>query len=326
MIVEHEDLRLNSKCSAGKVRTTAIVLNYNSAADTRRCLDSLSASYTPVHAIVVDNASPQRDIEDVMRALSNVTFLPQVTNVGFGCGCNVGISWGLHHTDSEYFLLINPDAAVSKHAIGLLEHCLKEHPDAGAATPKIVLMENPNFLWYGGGEVYWPKGSARVPGYGGDPNSGLANQPREVGFASGCAIMFRRSAIATLKGFDPRYFMYEEDVELSLRLQQRGHTIRYVPTALVYHRAQGSQRGEEGPWYDMLDPRNPRLAFYVYHLTRNRLLTMASHARGWNAFRFWTIFPIYWATKCFNFAVRGRADAAFAALRGVRDFLAAVRA
>ena len=150
--------------------------------------------------------------------------------------------------------------------------------DVGIAAPRILMMSDKNRLWYGGGYMSWFKGSARVPGYGLNQNSMLALQERDVEFASGCAFMIRRSVLLNCGGFDSRYFMYEEDVEFSIRVISAGYRIRYVPEALVYHIGQGSQR-RDAQSKDMFSGENPRLPFFVYYATRNRCFTVFTHGR-----------------------------------------------
>lgn len=287
------------------IRTATIVVNYNGFEDTRRCLDSLRGSGSPTSVVLVDNASTAPGIGSLAADYPDVTVLRSTENLGFGRGNNVGIRWALEHTSCEFIFLLNNDALVEPGTVPQLETELDRQPEVGLVTPKIVLADEPHALWYGGGYVDWRKGSARTPGYLGPADAALARQARPVTFASGCAMLIRRRVLEQVGGFDPRYFMYEEDVELGLRIQRHGWTMHYAPETTVLHRCQGSKRREGEPLVDILSPDNPRLPFYAYHITRNTLLTMHTHARGWNAVRFLGVYPALLARRAFHFA-RGR--------------------
>ena len=301
-------------------RTVVIVVNYNNDQDTTQCVNSLQNSQKRPVVVAVDNASTIGDIEAAVGTYPDSKLIYSPTNLGFGRGNNLGIRWALSHTDCEFIFLLNNDAMVEPDTITKLETALDDHPEAGVASPRIVMAEEPDMLWYGGGEVAWRKGSARVPGYLGPADATLALSARNVSFASGCAMLVRRSVLQEAGGFDPRFFMYEEDLELCLRVQEMGWTIRYVPEALVLHKVQGTQRKRGEGFLPLQHPHNPQLPFLMRHITKNRLLTMTAHARGRDAVRFWTFFPAFWAAKCLQFALHGRWDAVYAVAKGVVEF------
>ncbi len=303
------------------VRTAVVLLNFNNVADTRLCVNSLLALHEPVHIILVDNASSEQGIEEVAALASQVVLLKSDVNVGFGRGNNIGIRWALQNTSSEFIFVLNNDTTIEPDAIQRLEAFMDCHPNLGMAAPRILMMETSDTLWYGGGYVHWPKGSVRVPGYRGSASSQIAMTERDVSFASGCAMFIRRNVLEEIGGFDPRFFMYEEDVELCLRMSAAGWKIRYLPTAVIWHRCQGSTRTGEQKFLSIQDPKNPRLAFFTYHITRNKLLSMSAHAKGKNGLIFWSFFPFYLGLSCFRFAIHGRSDALIATFKGVYGFI-----
>ena len=165
----------------------------------------------------------------------------------------------------------------------------------------------------------WLRGSAVAPGILGDSDTPLALQAREVSFASGCALLVRRNLMAQLGGFDERFFMYEEDVELCLRTQELGWKIRYEPEALVLHVVQASSRGEQG-FVGMLSPLNQNLPFYAYHLVRNRLINMRLHAKGLNRLIFILGFSLLLLKKSLHFLLHQRWDGIAAIFKGWRSY------
>lgn len=302
------------------------MVNYNSAPDLALCARSLMESREIPSLFVVDNASKEGGLDEAVAGYPEVVVIRSPENLGFGRGNNLGLRRALAETGCEFFFLLNNDATVEPDAIEKLEATLDAFPEAGMAAARITLSEAPDVLWYGGGHVDWRKGSPAIPGYLGPADSGLALEAKNVPFASGCAVMVRRCALEETGGFDPRLFMYQEDLELCLRTQRAGWTIRYAPDALVRHKGQGSERKDAGESFvPILSPKNPRLPFYAFHVMKGRLLTMFLHARGMNAARFLAWFPQYVAYKCLQYARHGRRDGIRAMLSGAREFAAVAR-
>lgn len=308
-----------------ETRTVVVLVNYNGDEDTRRCAESLARSRPVPGLVVVDNASTSGNVEAAVAGYPGVEVIHAAENLGIGRGNNLGIRRGLSRMDCEFVLVLNNDTTVEPGAIARLEEALREHPEAGVATPRILLMEDPDLLWYGGGHVDWRRGGAVAPGYLGPATAGDALVARDVGFASGCAMLVRRAVLERVGGFDPRFFIYEEDLEFCLRVQDEGWTIRYVPGALVHHKGQASGRKKGEGFLPLTSARNPRLAFNMFQVTKNRLLNMFAHARGTAALKFAAFFPAFLLMKCVKFAVHGRWDGVRAVAAGVLAFLSAAR-
>lgn len=302
-------------------KTAVILVNYRGASDTAACLRSLHASHELPRIVVVDNTPFDPELPAVMAQYPDAHLICAPENLGFGGGNNLGIDWAMAQTDCEFIYIFNNDATVQPDTIAKLEAALDEHTEAGIVTPRIVFLDNPNVLWYGGGEVDWLRGAAITPGILGDSDTPLAKQSRDVSFASGCALLVRRELMNQLGGFDERFFMYEEDLELCLRTQELGWKIRYEPSALVMHVVQASSRGEQG-FVGPLSPLNANLPFYAYHLVRNRLINMRLHAKGKNRLVFIVGFSMLLLKKTMSFALHRRWDGVAAVIKGWRSYRA----
>ncbi|MDY6894908.1 MAG: glycosyltransferase family 2 protein, partial [Thermotogota bacterium] len=304
----------------GNPHTAVIIVNYNNLADTIECLRTLKNSNSSVNIVVVDNGSTGNDAKRLGQ-IEGIILIENKENLGFGRGNNVGIRWALSNTDCEFIFLLNNDATVESDTISKLEKALYAFPEAGVSCPRIVMMEEPDVLWYGGGEVNWFKGSVIAPDYLGPADAKQALIARNVTFASGCAMLIRRSVFEKVGGFDPRLFIYVEDLEFCLRVNKAGWTIRYIPEAVVKHKCQGSKRGRRKEFFPIDHPANPNLSFFMYHLTKNRLLTIFIHAKGLNALKFYLFFPIYLSAKCIQYAFHKQGAAIKAIGKGIWDFL-----
>lgn len=295
--------------------SAVVFVNYNTSDQIVESLRSLAGEPFG-KVVVVDNASPSDDVEIIKATFPETEIIKLPRNVGFGEGCNVGAEWIMEHTGHAYIFFLNPDTRVEPGCLKRLIQCIVDE-GVGAVVPRITTMGVAPTLWYGGGYMSWWKGSASVPGYGGPVDSELAMKERDVEFASGCALLVKREVLEHCGGFDSRYFMYEEDVELSLRLAAQGFRIRYVPGALVRHIAQGSQ--EEAARVGMYDARNPRLSFFVYYAVRNRCVTVLCHGSALGKAKFVLGFSAWLLKKATVWLSKGRSDALIAVFRGLRD-------
>lgn len=295
-----------------------ILVNFNGFDDTIECIKSLRKVPEKIEIIVVDNASSENERLFELGSLENVLVLNQETNLGFGRANNVGIDWAVSNLQFSHILLLNNDTYVKEDFLSKLLPSFNCNSNVGIVSPKILLEEDNNYLWYGGGFVNWYKGSVAIPGYG-FLQDRIA-QEKEVDFASGCAMLFSRESILNIGGFDPRFFMYEEDLELCLRAKKKGWTIVYNPQSVIFHKGQGSQRNKNEKFLTLYDPNNPRLAFLLYHVTKNKLHTISKHASKLEFMKFSIGYPLFLTKKIFKYALFRRWDAIGAIKFGIRDY------
>lgn len=306
-----------------KPRSCVVIINYRNAEDTAACVASALRSEQPVRVVVVDNSPHDPALEAALAPFPNITTLHPDENLGFGRGCNLGIEWALKNTDCEFVMLLNSDATVEADTILTLEEVMDEHPNVGLATGRIVFMEAPDRLCYARGTIDWKRGGGKVPGFGGDAMSATALLSGPVQFASGCAMLLRRSLLEQIGGFDEAFHMYEEDVDLSLRVREAGSLVWYVAEALIRHKGHGSQRGAGDGFHTRWSASNPRYDFQVYHSVRNTLINARKHARGKNLVVFSTFYPLFVLRRSLPVAFARGTRAFIPVFRGFRDGLRA---
>lgn len=283
-----------------------LIVNWNGKEDTLDCLRSLEACEKEIgRVLVIDNGSTDSSVEAIRRGFPEVTLIENRRNLGFGPANSVGMRLFLQEKRYPYLFLLNNDTLIAPSALGILASGLCEQ-GVGAAVPKIYYADGKR-LWYGGGRIDWKQGSAIHYGQGAR-NGGLFNQRKEVSFVTGCALLLKREAVEKVGLFDERYFMFGEDVDLSIRLVRAGYRILYLPEAIVWHKV-GESVARKGE------------AFIYYHMTRNRLLTMSKHAgwREWLPFVFY--FPLLWGWKALSFLIQGKSQVARAMICGAEDSL-----
>lgn len=237
-----------------------IILNWNGCEDTLECLQSLARDQYPnKHLIIVDNGSTDNSVASIQQAFPAVEIITTGINLGFTGGNNIGIRRALE-AGNEYIYLLNNDTVSDPGALTTLMKTAITTEGFGLLAPAIYYYEEPQTIWFGGSVLDLARGSAthhcpHCPG--------TAHSPSDLPWTSGCAMLMPADVARKLSGFDERFFLNWEDVELSLRVVQSGWRIGLVPEARIYHKVSRSFRGI-GP-----------IGFY-YHV-RNNLLLLRLH-------------------------------------------------
>jgi len=224
-------------------RWAAVVINYEAGGALCECvrslLDDTSAGHAP-HVVVVDNGSSDGSAAAVARALPAVTVLDPGGNLGYARAANLGIA----ATDTPIVAVCNPDLEVRPGAAGAVLGRLDAEGDLGAVGP---MIRNPDGTIYPSARsvprlrdavghgllgLAWPTNpfTRRYRQLDADPSRG-----RDVDWVSGAAVWLRRGALSTVGGWDERYFMYVEDVDLCWQLRRLGWRVAYEPGAVVTH-------------------------------------------------------------------------------------------
>lgn len=225
----------------------AVVINYEAGEALCECVRSLlddTSAGRPPEVVVVDNGSSDGSAATVARSLPAVTVLHPGANLGYARAANLGIA----ATHAPVVAVCNPDLEVEKGAAGALVRRLATEADLGAVGP---LIRNTD------GTIYpSARSDPRVRDAVGHGLLGLVwrtnpftrryrqldadpSRPRDVDWVSGAAVWLRRDALETVGGWDERYFMYVEDVDLCWQLRNGGWRVGYEPGGVVTH-AQGA--------------------------------------------------------------------------------------
>jgi GT2 family glycosyltransferase len=129
-------------------------------------------------------------------------------------------------------VFLNPDTIVGEHWLDSLVNVLDNNSEVGLATPKILLLQNPQTINTCGNDVHI-SGITLCRGMN-QPASCYSKQ-EEVSAVSGAAFAIRTNLFNTLGGFDESFFMYMEDTDLSWRARLHGAQCIFVPHSLVHH-------------------------------------------------------------------------------------------
>jgi len=238
---------------SGKPVVSALVVSRNSKDELLRCLKTFFASAdVPVEAIVVDNDSSDGSPAAVTDDFPQATVLVQSRNLGYGRSANVG----LERCQGRFVLLLSPEVTLDPQCVGRLADFLLTRPDAGAVGPRLVLpggrldpdarraFPSPTTLFYQ--TVGLSKLLPRSPRFG-RHNMGYLpeTEAHEMDAGTAACLMLRRSALDRVGFFDPRYFMFGEDLDLCYRLKLGGWKVFYLPAATATHNAKPVSRERE---------------------------------------------------------------------------------
>lgn len=246
------------------MKVAIIILNYNGKEVLSECLESVRKLRGDCHPVVVDNASTDRSGELVATKFPEITLIRNQENLGFAEGNNVGIRSALDQ-GFEAVMLLNNDTKVDPGLVGQLLAA-----NTPLASPKIYFYPGFEFhharykdtdrgkvIWYAGGSIDWDNVWGVHRGVD-EVDRGQYDRADELEFATGCCLLIRREVFDQIGLFDPRYFLYYEDLDFCVRARWAGLTIRYTPSAILWHKnAQSSASGG---------------SLHQYYFTRNRLL------------------------------------------------------
>ena len=233
---------------------SVLIVTYNSTRLIDALLAGLAAQLEPLDAeiVLVDNASHDGTADLVAWRHPDVRLVRSPVNLGFAAGNNLAA----RHARGRMLLLLNPDAL----------------PEPGAIARGLALMQQDGQVGLGGGRLLDPDGSTQ-PSARMFPRlaqefivlSGLAAkfprsrwfgrmdrtwadpaQPAAVDWVPGAFAFIPSELFAQLNGFDERFFLYYEEVDLCRRIQAAGYRIQYWPELRVSHIGGESARTVQG--------------------------------------------------------------------------------
>lgn len=290
-------------------RVSIILLNYKGTKDTLECIKSLEEiDYDNFDIIVVDNNSPDDSYEVLKRELGEKhTLIKAEDNGGFAKGNNLGVRHALKN-GSDFVLLLNNDTLVEKDFLTEIMRCYETHEKVGIVSCKILYESRRDLIWFGGGELNLKRFYGAHYGEG-EKDSNKFDQEKEITFATGCVMLVPRQVIEKVGYLPEEYFMYYEDADYCLRVQEEGYKIYYCPKARVYHKVSASTGGEASPMAIKLN-------------TRNRMIFMEKFKQKVSNSAYKKAKCFFYATRLIKIAeyyLRGEAEKAKALKEGVKE-------
>jgi N-acetylglucosaminyl-diphospho-decaprenol L-rhamnosyltransferase len=225
-----------------------IILNYNTRDVLRECLRSLMlARGLEFETMVVDNCSSDGSEDMVRREFPQVRLIGSPRNGGYAFGNNQGLREFLsREKPPRALMLLNTDTIISPDALRGLMDFLDAHPQAGVVGPKMVLRDGsldlacrrsfptPQVSFYR--MVGLSKLFPRSPRFGRYNLTYLdENETAQVDSVVGACMLIRTEALKVAGILDESFFMYGEDLDLSLRIKSHGWQVYYYPGVQILH-------------------------------------------------------------------------------------------
>ena len=219
-------------------RLSVIIVTWNAAETLEACLRALVRQLKPGDELIVsDNASSDATLRVAAQVAPGAIVLENGGNLGFAAGANRGVD----AASGELVVLLNPDTVVAE---GWAE-AIRKPLDEGYGWDVwqgLVTMDGGRRINTDGNVVHFT--GISWAGNAGRPIEEEDPRPREVGFASGACLAVPRDVWHRLGGMPEEFFMYCEDLDLSLRARLTGGKVGIEPSARVDHDYQFAGRGD----------------------------------------------------------------------------------
>ncbi|MEM5564260.1 glycosyltransferase family 2 protein [Psychroserpens sp. AS72] len=221
-----------------------IIINFNSSNYTINCIESIYKYTKDVNyeIIVVDNNSSYEDIETLSAFLEGkpITFLKSKVNLGFGGGNHFGYQFA----KGNHYAFINNDAELTENSLLKLLNYSNKNKKAGVIGLHQVNKDNERFKYsyrqFIDLKYHLFKQKKPQKYYSKKTNSDLTS-PFEVDIVSGAFMFFKKEAYEVAGGFDPNIFLFYEEMDICLRLKDKGYqTIFYPESTFIHYMGQSS--------------------------------------------------------------------------------------
>ena len=214
-----------------------VIVNYNSGHLLCRCLDSIKAqNRDDCRVIVVDNNSADDSLQCLSSGYAEVDCIVNRQNLGFAVANNQAVSG----SDEDLLFFLNPDTEVKPGCLDAIEEFMATHPDVGLAAPALLNIDGTPHSSH---EYMYP-GGRYAPEL-------FQNLPGDIAWLLGAALVVRRDVFCAVGGFDTRFFLYAEDIDLCLEVRKKGWPLALIPGAEVMHIEGQSEKG--APYAEVME-------------------------------------------------------------------------
>ena len=228
-----------------QVRISVIIVSYNSESFIEKCIVSvLKNLLTNAEVIVLDNASTDKTLEVLSKLKvksEKLKVIESKINLGFAKGNNLASK----EASGEYLFFLNPDTEIEKPIFDELLKFYEENADVGIVGPKLLM---------GNGEVQasvrklptvWGAFKEYILGtkFAYSEYIPNGNEPVEVEMVYGAAMLIKKDLFEKVGGFNEKYFLYYEDVDICKKIQKTGKKVYFYPGVSIKHLV-GATRSE----------------------------------------------------------------------------------
>lgn len=255
------------------MQVTIIILNWNGANDTIRCVQRIGQwERLQANIWVADNASTDNSVTRISQECPHIHLVCNPANLGFAGGNNRAITEALKQGDAP-ILLLNNDAWIDEQDVSRLLETLQSDSQIGFIGPLLYDAEQPDRLLAAGGK-------SPVKGHHSHLHTFSPDRPVfTVEYIPGTVIIGKAEVFRAVGLLDENFFFSAEVADLCLRAAQQGYLSMIDSRARAYHTLSRSSQ--------------LRTTLHTYYIIRNRFLLLRKHHR-WNLFLygFWTLYSV----------------------------------
>jgi GT2 family glycosyltransferase len=237
------------------IQVSIIIVNYNTAQWVENCIRSVLEHTSGIgfEIIVIDNQSPERLIEEVLRPYKEIVFLQMESNIGFGAACNRAAK----SAKGQYYMFLNPDTELKNNAVKLFLGFWVQYIDSlNIACLGSILQNKAGNDIHSFGEfprmssliVEKVKSLSRrllfISPKAADSNTLFEGNYLKVDYVTGADMFISRENFELVNGFDERFFMYFEETDMQLRLAQAGKNAMIIKGPIITHTQGASTLGK----------------------------------------------------------------------------------
>ena len=263
------------------MNVSIIIPNFNGRIYLEKCLRSFEIAdifSADNEVIVVDNRSSDDSVSFLRSSFPQVHIVELKKNMGFGKAINIGVE----HADGKYIVLLNNDTVVEKGWLPTLVKSAESDHMIGAVCSKTFWGDTSKIQ--NAGLVLFRQGYGRDRGavvntkkkqqdY--EEDTAYFSLTKDLLAFSGVSVLIQKQVFQKLGGFDPMFFMYYEDADLSIRMKKAGYRIVYEPASVLRHIHSGSSK--ENSLFFLQQSEQSRLIYLIKHFS----LTTVIHGIVW---------------------------------------------
>ncbi len=257
-----------NKQKSQKPKITVAILNYNGVdlLESYLPLMAYSSSKFEFEILLIDNKSTDLSVDFVKEWYPEIKINELTKNYGYAQGYNVG----LVDVDSQYTVIINSDVLVTENWLDPLIEKMNSDKTIGVVQPKIKSLEHRESFEYagaaGGFLDMWCYPFCRGRIFDAiEKDDNQYDEPIEIFWASGAAMVVRTQLFKDIGGFDGSFFAHQEEIDFCWRIKNAGYSVWCEPKSEVYHLGGGT--------LDYINPRKDYLNF------RNNLITITKNEK-----------------------------------------------
>lgn len=249
-----------------------LILSYNGVKWLKGCLPTvLGMDYLNYEVVVIDNGSSD-DTQSFLRAnFPQVQIVALQPNRGYAGGFDAGLEYAAN-LGADYFLVMNNDTEIDRHALTALVDAAEAQDRAGFVTGKVYFHDRRDVFQSVGKKDDPIQGSGDYIGYE-EKDAGQYEALEERAFVDDVYTLVNRRLYDQIGGYDPQFYLQCEEFDWQLRAKEAGWKIYYTPHAKLWHYGSVTTGGVGSPVNN-------------YFLERSRIIAIAKHKGWFHLFRY----------------------------------------